>query len=104
MIVPTKKEILWELRFYVGIILLVFIIGFVVAYQVSISEIDEPENVVLTISEGQAKAVMIEQLTGQRFPPEIAQWAVVTFSGTSVEVETDKLNIWLGRNWESKGK
>lgn len=64
----------------------------------------EPETVIVerVTKEGQAKAIMIKELTGYEFPPEVAKWADVTFSGTSVAVDTEKLNIWLGRNWESK--
>jgi len=64
----------------------------------------EPETVIVerVTKEGQAKAIMIKELTGHEFPPEVAKWAVISFSGTSVAVDTDKLNIWLGKNWESK--
>lgn len=52
--------------------------------------------------EGVAKAQMIFELTGKEFPPEVAKWADITFSGSTVSIDTEKLNIWLGKNWESK--
>ena len=64
-------------------------------------EIDPPV-VTHLVDAGVAKAYMIKELTGHEFPPEIARHAVISFSGTSVAVDTEKLNIWLGKNWESK--
>lgn len=64
----------------------------------------EPEVVTVEVvsEEGQAKAHMIRELTGIEFPPEIAKWANISFSGTTVAIETHSINMWDGKNWESK--
>jgi len=54
------------------------------------------------MDEGQAKAIMIMELTGKEFPPEVARHAVVSFSGTSVAIETHSINLWDGKTWKSK--
>ena len=64
----------------------------------------QPVIVEVVSEEGQAKAAMILQLTGIEFPPEVAKWATVSFSGTSVSIETSALNVWLGKNWKEKVK
>jgi len=65
---------------------------------------EQPVVVEIVSEEGAAKAHMIKELTGLELPPEVAKWANVTFSGTSVAVDTDSLNIWLGRQWKEKTK
>ena len=84
---------------FVGLFLLTVFGG--LAYFAS----DEPPEIVEVVSdEGYAKSIMIEELTGITFPPGVAKWATVTFSGTSVSIETEELNVWLGKNWDSKRK
>jgi len=58
-----------------------------------------PEPIELVSEEGAAKAAMIKQLTGIEFPPEIAKWATITFSGTTVSIETQSINLWDGKKW-----
>lgn len=50
------------------------------------------------IEEGTAKAQMIERLTGIEFTPEVAKHATVTFTGTTVQIETHALNVWEGQH------
>ena len=61
----------------------------------------QPQEVVIEVvsEEGFAKAVMIFELTGYEFPPEIAKWAEVKFSGTSVQIETHAINLFDGKKW-----
>ena len=64
------------------------------------AEAPQPPHIVEIVSEeGTAKAVMIYELTGYEFPPEIAKWARVTFSGTSVQIETHAINLFDGKKW-----
>lgn len=49
--------------------------------------------------EGEAKAIMIRAMTGYDFPPEIAKWANVNISGTTVSIETQSINLWDGKKW-----
>jgi len=79
---------------FVGL-LLITILGALVYF----SSTEPPD---IGVDEGSAKSIMIEQLTGLNFPPDIAKHANVTFSGTSVTIDTEKLNVWLGKNWNSK--
>lgn len=68
-------------------------------------EAPAPPIIIEVVSEeGQAKAMMIEELTGLRFTPDVAKYATVTFSGTTVQIETHAINIWEGRHagWREK--
>lgn len=62
----------------------------------------EPETIIVeqVSEEGVAKAAMILELTGYDFPPEMAKWAVISFSGTSVAIETHSINLWDGKKWK----
>ena len=64
----------------------------------------EPVVVEVVSDEGMAKAMMIEELTGLRFTPDVAKWATITFSGTTVQIETHAINVWEGRHagWREK--
>lgn len=62
----------------------------------------EPQEVIVEqiSEEGVAKSHMIRELTGIEFPPEIAKWANITFSGTTVSIETHSINMWDGKEWK----
>ena len=64
------------------------------------AEAPQPPQIVEVVSdEGQAKAVMIYELTGYEFPPDIAKWADVKFSGSTVSIDTHTINLWDGKQW-----
>ena len=60
----------------------------------------DPVRVEIASEEGAAKAHMIRELTGLEFPPEIAKWANINFSGTTVSIETHSINLWDGKEWK----
>lgn len=66
--------------------------------------IGHPPVVEVVSEEGVAKATMIKELTGIEFPPEVARWANVNFTGTDVSIDTESFNVWLGKNWKEKTK
>ena len=91
------------------IILIVGIIGIMIAmlfgYYLQYSTEPVVEKIVETViveqvsEEGEAKAIMIRAMTGYDFPPEVAKWANVNISGTTVSIETHSINLWDGKKW-----
>lgn len=77
-------------------VFIIIIIGLVIIMIVGTSLLAEKYNTTEEVvsPEGVAKAHMIKELTGYEFPPDVAKWANINFSGTTVSVETHKIDIW----------
>lgn len=71
---------------------IMFFIGVIITIGLMVPQ--TTETVEPVVEEGVAKAMMIKELTGLEFPPEVAKWANINFSGTTVSVETHKIDIW----------
>ena len=83
-------------------LLLCFIGLFTITVFGSWTYFKEPETIIVeqVSDEGAAKAYMIYELTGREIPPEIAKWANINFSGTTVSIETHSINLWDGKEWK----
>ena len=86
-----------------AVVIALCFIGLFLSVALSVwSYFKEPETIIVeqVSEEGAAKAHMIRELTGIEFPPEIAKWAVISFSGTTVSIETHSINLWDGKKWK----